>query len=396
MSKSIGSVGTRVTQTTQTMQTKTNMPRPPAPGGGPRLTPKAPAAAKFAHKRINSKDLQIFTRQFATLINAGIPIVDSIKILGDGTSHLVIKEVSSRLRLALEQGKRLSEAMLLFPRIFDRLYCNMIRAGEEAGILDTILLRLAVYIEKAEKIKSQVKGAMIYPIIILSVAACVIAAILLFVVPQLQELFASAGGELPALTQMVIVASDAVKNYWYILIGAVGIVVVGLQKWFETESGSRFLDISMLKIPVLSDLVLKSSIARMTRTLSTLLAAGVGVVEALEIAAKTSGNYVVEMTLLRCKESVIQGKSLAAPLGREKLIPDMVSQMIGVGEQSGTIDQMTGKIADFYEEEVEVAVKNLTSVIEPILMVFLGVIIAVLVVAMYLPIFKMGEVIGGQ
>lgn len=395
MSKSISSVGTKVTQATQSSQTRTHTPKPNAPGGGPKLAPR-PQAAKAFTKRIGSKDLQIFTRQFATLINAGIPIVDSIKILGEGTSHLVIKEVSSRLRLSLEQGKRLSEAMYMFPKIFDRLYCNMIKAGEEAGILDAILLRLAIYIEKAEKIKSQVKGAMIYPIIILFVAGCVIAAILLFVVPQLQELFSSAGGELPALTQMVIIASDAFKNYWYMIIGSIVGLVVLLQKWVETEGGKKFLDMFLLKIPVVSDLVLKSSIARMTRTLSTLLAAGVGVVEALEIAAKTSGNHVVEMTLLRCKESVIQGKSLAAPLGREKLIPDMVSQMIGVGEQSGTIDQMTGKIADFYEEEVEVAVKNLTSVIEPILMVFLGVIIAVLVVAMYLPIFKMGEVIGGK
>lgn len=392
MSKSISSVGTKVTQTTQT---KTHMPKP-TPGGGPKPPSARPVPVRAVLKKIPSKDLQIFTRQFATLINAGIPIVDSIRILGEGTSHLVIKEVAARLRLSLEQGKRLSEAMTFFPRIFDRLYCNMIKAGEEAGILDSILMRLATYIEKAEKIKSQVKGAMIYPIIILFVAGCVISAILLFVVPQLQELFSSAGGELPALTQMIIVASDAFKNYWYMIIGAVVGVVTLLNKWFETEGGKKFLDITLLKVPVVSDLVLKSSIARMTRTLSTLLAAGVGVVEALEIAAKTSGNHVVEMTLLRCKESVIQGKSLAAPLGREKLIPDMVSQMIGVGEQSGTIDQMTGKIADFYEEEVEVAVKNLTSVIEPILMVFLGVIIAVLVVAMYLPIFKMGEVIGGK
>lgn len=345
-------------------------------------------------KRVAGRELQIFTRQFSTLINAGIPIVDALKILSDGTQDKTLKEVSARVKSSIEGGRRLSDAMAQFPKVFDRLYCNMVQAGEEAGILDGILNRLSVYIEKSEKIKSQVKGAMVYPIIVLIVASIVVTGILIFIIPKFAEVFQGAGQELPALTQMVLNLSHALSRYWYLVIGLFTVVPFAIKHYLETPAGSAQLDIILIKTPVVGNLTQKSALARMTRTLSTLLSSGVGLVEAIDISAKTAGNTVVENSLTRCKEAVIQGKTFASPLTKEKLIPEMVVQMVGIGEQSGTLDTMLGKVADFYEEEVETAVKSLTSVIEPILMIVLGSIIAVLVIAMYLPIFNLGNTLG--
>lgn len=347
-----------------------------------------------ASKRVDSKALQIFTRQFSTLINAGIPIVDGLKILADGSQDKTIKEVSLRVKASIEGGRRLADAMAQFPKVFDRLYINMVQAGEEAGILDNILNRLSSYLEKSEKIKSQVRGAMIYPIIILFVAGIVVTGILIFIIPKFAEVFQSAGQELPALTQIVLNLSRALAKYWFMVLG----VIIGgpfvLKRYIETDAGRQSLDVVLLKGPVVGNLTQKSAVARMTRTLSTLLSSGVGLVEAIEISAKTAGNSVVEASLSRCKDAVIQGKSFAFPLAKEKMIPEMVVQMVAIGEQSGTLDTMLGKVADFYEEEVETAVKSLTSVLEPIMMIVLGGIIAVLVTAMYLPIFNLGNTLG--
>lgn len=346
--------------------------------------------------RVDTKELQIFTRQFSTLINAGIPIVDSLKILSEGKRNPLIKETAARIKESIEGGKRLGDAMSLHPLVFDRFYVNMVRAGEEAGILDGILNRMSIYLEKSEKLKKQIKGAMTYPTAIIGISALVVSGILVFIIPEFQKLYQSAGKELPAVTQIVINMSETMTQRWYLVLAAMIGGPMGLIYYYRTPEGKDTMDRILIKSPLFGDLIQKSSVARMTRTLSTLLSSGVSVVEALDIAAKTSGNAVIEEALVRSKESVIAGKPLASPLAKEAMIPDMVTQMIAIGERSGTMDQMLGKIADFYEDDVENAVKALTSLIEPLLMVVLGGIIAFLVVAMYLPIFDLATVAGGK
>lgn len=354
----------------------------------------AGASGSLFEPSVNSKDLQVFTRQFATLINAGIPVVDSLKILSEGLRSGVLKEAASNVKTQIESGKRLGEAMAQTPKVFDKLYVNMIQAGEEAGILDGILLRLASYMEKSEKIKAQVKGALVYPVVIIIVAMIVISGILVFIIPKFQEFYAGSGGEPPALTMMVVGMSDSLIKNWYLYLAGIIMVPVVITQWAKTPAGKDTLDRTLIRIPVIGEVILKTAIARLTRTLSTLLSSGVGLIDAIDIAAKTAGNGVVEKSLMACKEAVTQGKPFAQPLAKEKAFPDMVVQMISIGEQSGTMDIMLGKIADFYEDEVETAVKAMTSLIEPLLMVVLGGVIAFLVIAMYLPIFKMGDTIG--
>ncbi|MDG0817523.1 type II secretion system F family protein [Bdellovibrio svalbardensis] len=342
---------------------------------------------------VKGKDLQIFTRQFATLINAGIPVVDSLKILSEGLRPGLLKEASAQVKTSIEGGRRLADSMAQVPGVFDKLYCNMIQAGEEAGILDGILQRLAVYMEKSEKLKGQVKGALVYPIVIIIVAIFVIAGILIFIIPKFMEFFASSGQKPPMLTQLVVDLSHSLTAHWYVYLGVIIGAPMAIMQYVKTDEGRDTFDRILFKAPVFGEVIQKSAIARLTRTLGTLLSSGVGLIEAIDIAAKTSGNIVIEQALLRCKESVTSGRSFAAPLGREKAFPEMVVQMISIGEQSGTLDIMLGKIADFYEDEVETAVKAMTSLLEPLLMVVLGGIIAVLVVAMYLPIFNMAGTI---
>lgn len=349
----------------------------------------------FLSPKVKTKDLQIFTRQFATLINSGIPVVDALKILSEGLRPGLLRDAAAKVKSSIENGKRLADSMAGTTGVFDRLYVNMIQAGEEAGILDSILNRLAIYMEKSEKIKGQVKGAMVYPAVILVVAALVIAGILIFIIPKFNEFYSSAGKEPPALTQMVVALSSLLVQKWYLFVGAMVAIPYGIMYYLDTNEGKQNFDRIVLKVPVVGEVALKSSIARLSRTLSTLLSSGVGLIDAIEIAARTSGNSVIEGILIKSKESVTQGRSFSAPLSKEKVIPEMVVQMIAIGEQSGTMDVMLGKIADFYEDEVETAVKAMTSLIEPLMMVFLGGIIAILVIAMYLPIFSMGDIVGG-
>jgi len=345
--------------------------------------------------RVNSRDLQIFTRQFSTLISAGIPILESLKILSEGKKSPVLKAALLKVKEGIESGRKLGESMSYFPNVFDRLYVNMMKAGEEAGILDGILQRLAFYLEKSEKIKKQIKSAMIYPVMIIIIAAIVVTGILVFIIPKFQDLYNNSGKALPEITLMVISMSKFCIEKWYVLLlTLIGVPVLFVQ-WMATPEGKEITERFLIGSPLFGEVVQKASIARMSRTLSTLLAAGVPLVDALEIAAKTSGNVVIEETLIRCKESVIQGKTLAGPLMKEKLIPDMVSQMVAIGEASGTLDSMLGKVADFYEDDVENAVKGMTSLLEPILMIVLGGVIAFLVIAMYLPIFDLASVQGG-
>lgn len=344
--------------------------------------------------RLTSKELQIFTRQFATLINAGIPIADSLRILSEGAVNKLLKETLIQIRAQIDTGRRLSESMAMHPRVFDRLYCNLVEAGEEAGIIDTILLRLSTYLEKNEKTKNQVKGALVMPGVILTVAFVVVTGIILFIIPKFQGFYASSNKELPALTQGLLNFSFFLRNYWFMALAGLAAAVGGFIAWVNTPEGKQNFDIFMINAPVFGDVIQKASVARMSRTLSTLLSSGIGLIDAIEIASRTAGNYVIEKALAACKESVMVGKPFNVPLSKQKEIPLMVSQMVAVGEQSGSIDAMLAKVADFYEDEVENAVKAATSMIEPLLMVFLGGIIAVVLIAMYLPIFNLGDTMG--
>jgi len=352
------------------------------------------ALAAFFEPKVKSKDLQIFTRQFATLINSGIPIVDSLKILADSSADKMIKESVIQIKASIEVGRKLSDSMASFPRVFDGLYCNMIKAGEEAGILDTILNRLSTYAEKNEKVKNQVKGAMIMPIVIVVAATVIITAIIAFIIPKFQELYKSSGKELPYLTQILVNASQGLRDHWLIIIASVFACVYGIVAYVNTQEGRKQLDQILISAPIIGDVVQKSSVARLSRTLSTLLSSGVSMLEAIEIAANTSGNTVIQASLKSCKEAVSLGKPFHQQLSRQKAIPQMVAQMVAIGEQTGSVDTMLTKIADFYEDEVENAIRAMTSLIEPLIMVVLGGIIAFILVAMYLPVFQMGDTIG--
>jgi type IV pilus assembly protein PilC len=352
------------------------------------------AIKSFFEPKLKSKDLQIFTRQFATLINAGIPIADSLKILSDGSLNPILKEALTQIRVSIDVGRRLSDSMAQHPRIFDRLYCNLVQAGEEAGIIDTILQRLSSYLEKNEKTKNQVKGALVMPAVILAVAVLVVGGIIVFIIPKFQGFYASSGKALPVLTQSLVDLSGFLRNHWFLLIAVIAGSITSLIYYINTPEGKQKFDTIMINSPIFGDVIQKSSVARMSRTLSTLLSSGIGLIEAIEIASRTAGNYVIEKALAACKESVMIGKPFNVPLSKQKEIPLMVSQMVAVGEQSGSIDTMLAKVADFYEDEVENAVKAMTSLIEPLMMVVLGGIIAIVMVAMYLPIFNLGDTMG--
>lgn len=359
-------------------------------GAGAKVTAQS---ASFFSPRVKPRDLQIFTRQFATLINAGIPVVDSLKILSEGLRPGLLRESSSHVKAQIESGRRLAESMAQRPQVFNKLYCNMIQAGEEAGILDSILHRLALYLEKSEKIRNQVSGALIYPAVIIVVAIFVITGILVFIIPKFQEFYSQSGKAPPALTMMIVGLSRGLVEHWVLVLGGLIVTPILFSQYINSPGGRDAFDRFLMRSPIFGEVIRKSSIARLSRTLSTLLSSGVGLLDAIDISARTAGNIVIEQAMLRSKESVSAGRPFAAPLAREKVFPDMVVQMIMIGEQSGTMDQMLGKIADFYEDEVENAVKAMTSLIEPLLMVVLGGIIAVIVVAMYLPIFTMADTI---
>ncbi len=346
-------------------------------------------AKKIGGRGVPLKDLQVFTRQLSTLLASGIPILQSLEVLSQSARSPALQIALKEMTLEINRGRRFGEAMAEHPRVFDRFYVNMVKAGEESGNIDQILNRLAVYIEKAAKISSKVKGAMVYPVAILIVAALVVSGLLIFIIPKFEALFASSGQELPGLTKMVVDASKILIKYWYLIIGGtVGGVFLGMN-YYRSPEGKKTIDSVAIDIPVIGDLIIKAAIARFTRTLSTLLGSGVNIMEALDIASKVVGNHVIESSLLRAREAIAEGKSLTVPLAKEKYIPNMVTQMIGVGEQTGAIDQMLAKVADFYEDEVDNAVSAVTSLMEPLMMVFLGGIVAVIVVAMYLPIFNM-------
>lgn len=344
--------------------------------------------------RVNSKDLQIFTRQFATLVNSGIPIVQSIDILAGSSSNPHLAATLKKIKEDIEGGKKLGDAIAIHSRVFDKLYVNLLRAGEESGSIDSILERLAAYIEKSIKIKGKVTGALFYPAGILLVAGIVIYVILAFVIPKFEALFTSSGQEIPWLTQQVVNLSHFMVDYWWLIFGLLFGAIYSFAVYYRSENGRATCDAIFIRLPLIGSLIQKNAIARFTRTFSTMISCGVPILEGLDISAKVVGNAVLERTFLKAKDVISQGKSIVIPLAADPFIPDMMVQMIGVGEQTGALDTMLGKIADFYEEEVDYAVSAMTSMIEPIMMVFLGGIIAVIVVAMYLPIFNLAGAAG--
>jgi type IV pilus assembly protein PilC len=350
----------------------------------------------FGGAKITDKDIVIFTRQLATMIDAGLPLVQCLEILGSQTENKALSKTIIQVRSDVESGATFADALKKHPKAFDTLYVNMVAAGEAGGILDTILGRLALYMEKFAKIKKQIKSAMIYPSVILFVAVTVVAILMIFVVPMLAGMFAEMGGTLPLPTRIVIWLSNFLSG-WGGLSIALFIVafVVGIKQWRRTEGGLRTTDGIAMNIPVVGMLIRKVAVAKFTRTMGTLLTSGVPILEGLIIVAKTAGNKVIEEAIMTTRQSVSEGKTLAEPLSKSKVFPAMVNQMIAVGEATGALDSMLNKIADFYDEEVDTAVAALTSMLEPLLMIFLGTTVGFVIVAMYMPIFQMGALAGG-
>ncbi|HET7437834.1 MAG TPA: type II secretion system F family protein [Thermoanaerobaculia bacterium] len=346
------------------------------------------ALPKFGGK-VPPQTIAIFTRQFSVMIDAGLPLVQCLEILGAQQDHKVFKRTLINIRQDVESGSTLADAMRKHPRVFNDLFTNMVAAGEAGGILDTILQRLAQYIEKAVKLNSQVKSAMIYPVAVISIAVIVVAVILWKVIPVFASLFAGLGAELPMPTKIVIALSNFIADFWW-LIGIVGFgTVFALRKYHGTYKGKRVLDGILLKMPVLGMLLRKIAVARFCRTLSTLTSSGVPILDGLSITAKTAGNSIVEDAIMSTRKSVEEGKTISEPLGDTEVFPPMVVQMIAVGEQTGALDTMLSKIADFYEDEVDNAVAGLMKLLEPILIAFLGVAIGGIVIAMYMPMFSL-------
>jgi type IV pilus assembly protein PilC len=351
---------------------------------------EAPAkAAKPGGKRVKAKNLAIFTRQFSVMIDAGLPLVQCLEILGTQEEDKNFAAVILATRSEVESGASLADAMKKHPKTFDPLFTNMIAAGEAGGILDTILKRLATYIEKAVKLKGQVQSAMIYPIAVISIAILVVGVILWKVIPTFANLFAGLGAELPLPTRIVIALSNGLVRFMpFVLIGIAG-AVFAFRSYYATPNGRKVVDALVLKMPVLGPLMRKIAVARFCRTLSTLLASGVSILEALDITARTAGNAIVEEAIQTTRKSIERGETIAQPLKETKVFPAMVVQMIGVGEATGALDTMLAKIADFYEEEVDVAVAGLLTLLEPIMIAFLGGVVGGIVIAMYLPIFDL-------
>ena len=347
---------------------------------------------------VNAKELAIFTRQFSVMIDAGLPLVQCLEILASQQENKTFQKVLTLTRAQVEGGSTLSTAMRSSPKVFDALYTNMVEAGETGGILDTILQRLSTYIEKNVKLQRAVKSAMVYPVGVLTVAGGVITLLLWKVVPIFATLFAGLGAELPLPTKIVVALSNFIGSIFglLILVGGAGIVV-GLKVWYGTPGGRYALDSLILKLPVLGILMRKIAVARFTRTLGTLISSGVPILEGLDITARTAGNAVVERALFKVRKSLEEGKSLTEPLKETEVFPGMVTQMIAVGEQTGAMDAMLQKIADFYEEEVDAAVKDLLTALEPIMIVFLGGVVGGVVISMYLPLFSLiGKLAGSH
>lgn len=344
--------------------------------------------------KVTSKDIVVFTRQFSTMIESGLTLVAALDILASQTENKVFADAIQKIKKDVEGGDTYADALRKHPKIFDNLYVNMVEAGEIGGILDTVLSRLAGYLEKAASLQQKVKSALVYPASIVSVAVIVVVFLMIFVIPTFGEMFSQAGQKLPLPTFIVLEASRMTLNYGYFLIPPLILGFLGFRKYYATEQGRFTIDKLVLKAPVFGLLIQKISVARFSRTLGTLISSGVPIIDALRITARTSGNKVVERSILSTITSIKEGSTISAPLSEQKVFPPMVIRMIQVGEQSGALDAMLSKIADFYDEEVDATVGALTELLEPMLMVFLGVVVGFIVIAMYMPIFNMASTLG--
>lgn len=349
----------------------------------------------FGAKKVQTKDLVVFTRQFATMIDSGLPLVQCLDILASQQVNITFRDILYKVKEDVESGSTFADALGKHPKAFDELYVNLVAAGEVGGILDTILNRLAAYIEKAMKLKKRVKGAMVYPTTIMAIAVIVVGVILVFVIPTFAKMFADFGGDLPAPTKIVIGLSNFITKYILVMIGIGFGINFAFKKYYGTPKGRKLMDQLFLKMPVVGPLIRKVSVAKFTRTLGTMISSGVPIMDGLEIVAKTAGNKVVEEAIYRVRQSISEGKTMAEPLAACGVFPPMVVQMISVGEATGAMDAMLNKIADFYDDEVDDAVGALTAMMEPLLMVFLGTTVGGLVIAMYLPIFKLASTVSG-
>jgi type IV pilus assembly protein PilC len=343
--------------------------------------------------KVKEKDISIFFRQLSTMINAGLPLVQCFELLEKGTEHKGLLKLFKGIRDKLESGSPFGETLREFPKDFDRLTCSLVEAGEKGGILDSILLRICEYKEKSLALKSKIKSAMVYPASIIVISFIVTSILMIFVVPVFAEMFAGFGAELPAPTKIVMNISDTFVEYWYVVLFAPILLFQATKLIYKTPKGRYQLDKLLLNLPAIGDVLRKGAVARFTRTFSTLSAAGVPILEAMDTVAETAGNVIVEEAIVNAKESISQGRTLSEPLEESGVFPIMVTQMIAIGEETGAMEEMLGKIADFYEEEVDVAVDNMTALMEPAIMAFLGVVIGGLVIAMYLPIFQMAAVV---
>jgi type IV pilus assembly protein PilC len=346
--------------------------------------------ARAAFKKVKPKSLQVFARQLATMIEAGVSVVQSLVVLEEQTDDKYLQEVIGDVRADVESGLVLSRALARHPKVFNRLFVSMVQAGESSGTLDTVLDRVATQIEKETQIKRRVKSAMVYPAVVLTFATLVLIFMLLFIVPVFVKVFDQLQGELPLPTKIVMNASDVMRHWWFLIFPAIGLLAYVLRRLKRTEEGRRRWDIFKLKIPMkIGDVVQKIALARFSRTLATLVAAGVDIITALEITGGTAGNWVLEQSLVRIKERVHEGVPMSEPLAEDPIFPPMVGQMVKIGEETGELDKMLGKIADFYEDEVDASIQSLTSIIEPILMIGVGAMVGTIVISMYLPMFKL-------
>jgi type IV pilus assembly protein PilC len=352
---------------------------------------------RTAFKKIKPRSMQIFSRQFATMIEAGLNIVAALVILEEQTDDVYLAEIIGELRADVEGGLLLSQAMARHPKVFNQLYVSMVQAGEASGLLDNVLDRVAEQIEKETKLKRRVKGAMIYPTVVFTFATLVLCAMLMFIVPIFAKIFTELNGHLPMLTQIVVNASNVLRNDWFIVFPLAAATIWGFFRWKKTEKGRQNWDRFKLRVPLkIGEVVLKVTMARLLRTLATLVAAGVDIIKALEIAGSTAGNWVVERALTEVRVKVQEGVPIAEPLTEDPLFPPMVSQMVKIGEETGELEKMLSKIADFYEDEVDAAIQSLTSIIEPIMMIGVGLMVGVIIIAMYLPMFKMMQLISNS
>ncbi len=349
----------------------------------------------FLQPKVKTKDIVIFTRQLSTMIDAGLPLVRGLEILASQQENPTFKKMLTQIKTDVESGSTFAEALKKYPKHFDRLYRNMVAAGEIGGILDEVLRRLSDYMEKAQALKAKVKSALTYPAIVLAISAVVLSIILIFVIPTFAKMFSEFGAALPTPTMMVITMSNILRSYFFVFIGGFFALYVIFKKYYGTEKGRLVIDKLLLRAPVFGPLIRKVAVAKFSRTLGTLINSGVPIIEALNVAAGTAGNKIVENAIRAVKASISEGRSIAQPLMESKVFPSMVVQMISVGETTGALDAMLNKIADFYDEEVDTAVDGLTSMIEPFMIVFLGGTIGSIIIAMYLPIFKMAAVVGG-